>query len=189
MKKKQGTVIPLPDLLDESGQVISPYNRMGFLVRDTHREFRRILQMLIAQHGLSASRWSYMWALWHQDGLTQKDLADRVKLEGPTVGAAVRVLIRRGFLLRQRNPADRREWRIFLTSKSKRLKGELLAVVHRINTEALEDFDEQEAYQLAGHLMKLRQGLQRMRTRLEGERKVAQKKRSTPPRTPRRARA
>lgn len=163
--------ISLDDPIREDGERGTPYHLMAALVRDTHREFRRILHSKIAEFGLSASLWSYMWALWHGDGLTQKMLAAQVKLESPTVGAAVRVLERRGFLVRQQNPVDRREWRIYLTSKSKQLKRELLDVAEQVNREALSEFDEAEVYELWYKLIKLRQGLQQMRNRLKQKKK------------------
>lgn len=178
LTKAEARLLLADDPISEGGERGTPYHLTAALVRDTHREFRRILHAQIADHGLSASLWSYMWALWQCDGLTQTALAAQVKLEAATVGSAVRVLERRGFLVRQQNPADRREWRIYLTPKSKQLKARLLTVAERINREALKEFDEAEVYDLWRKLIRLRHGLQQTRTKLSQKKNAPMRKKA-----------
>jgi MarR family transcriptional regulator, organic hydroperoxide resistance regulator len=109
----------------------------GYLVRDAHRAFQRLLERRIAAYGVARGQWYFLRVLWNTDGLSQRELSARVGMMEPTTVIALRGMERAGLIRRVRGDDDRRKVRVFLTAKAKRLRNELLAVARGI-TEAAE---------------------------------------------------
>ena len=127
------------------GQAIPPSDdSVGYVVRDVHRAFSRSLQAKIAAHGVSMGQWFFLRALWDEDGLTQRELSQRVGMMEPTTVTALNSMERRGLVERVRNPHDRRKVNIYLTPKGRSLREVLLpcaAEVSDLATRGIEPAD------------------------------------------------
>lgn len=110
----------------------------GYLVRDAHRAFQRLLERRIAPYGVTRGQWYFLRVLWTHDGLSQRELSARVGMMEPTTVIALRSMEKAGLIQRQRSDEDRRKVRVLLTAKAKRLRNELLAVARGI-TDASEE--------------------------------------------------
>jgi DNA-binding MarR family transcriptional regulator len=110
----------------------------GYLVRDAHRAFQRLLERRIAPYGVARGQWYFLRVLWITDGLSQRELSARVGMMEPTTVIALRTMERSGLIRRVRGDDDRRKVRVFLTAKAKRLRPELLAVARGITAAAEE---------------------------------------------------
>src|SRR6202043_1806446 len=108
----------------------------GYLVRDAHRAFQRLLERRIAAYGVSRGQWYFLRVLWNADGLSQRELSARVGMMEPTTVIALRSMDRSRLIRRVRGDDDRRKVRVFLTAKAKRLRNELLTVARGITEEA-----------------------------------------------------
>ena len=108
----------------------------GYLVRDAHRAFQRLLERRIAPYGVSRGQWYFLRVLWNADGLSQRELSMRVGMMEPTTVIALRSMEGSGLIRRVRGDDDRRKVRVFLTAKAKRLRNELLGVARGITAEA-----------------------------------------------------
>jgi MarR family transcriptional regulator, organic hydroperoxide resistance regulator len=109
----------------------------GYLVRDAHRAFQRLLERRIAAYGVTRGQWYFLRVLWIADGLSQRELSVLVGMMEPTTVIALRSMEQSGLIRRVRGEDDRRKVRVFLTAKAKRLRNELLNVARSI-TEAAE---------------------------------------------------
>lgn len=116
---------------------------VGYMVRDLHRAFSRALQHKIAAHGVSMGQWFFLRALWEEDGLTQRELSQRVGMMEPTTVTALNSMERRGLVERVRNPHDRRKVNIYLTPKGRNLRPVLLPFADEINGLAARGVDAQ----------------------------------------------
>jgi MarR family transcriptional regulator, organic hydroperoxide resistance regulator len=108
----------------------------GYLVRDAHRAFQRLLERRIAAYGVTRGQWYFLRVLWTADGLSQRELSARVGMMEPTTVIALRGMEGSGLIRRIRGDDDRRKVRVFLTAKAKRLRNELLTVARGITEEA-----------------------------------------------------
>ena len=109
---------------------------VGYLVRDVHRSLARTLQSRIASHGVSIGQWFFLRALWDEDGLTQRELSQRVGMMEPTTVTALNGMERRGLVERVRNTHDRRKVNIYLTPKGRALRDVLLPCSVEVSREA-----------------------------------------------------
>jgi DNA-binding MarR family transcriptional regulator len=108
----------------------------GYLVRDAHRAFQRLLERRIATYGVTRGQWYFLRVLWTADGLSQRELSARVGMMEPTTAVALRSMERSRLIRRLRAEDDRRKVRVFLTAKAKRLRNELLMVARGITADA-----------------------------------------------------
>jgi MarR family transcriptional regulator, organic hydroperoxide resistance regulator len=113
-----------------------PHLSSGYLVRDAHRAFQRLLERRIAAYGVTRGQWYFLRVLWITDGLSQRALSARVGMMEPTTVIALRSMEKSWLIRRVRGNDDRRKVLVFLTAKAKRLRGELLAVAWTITAEA-----------------------------------------------------
>ena len=60
--------------------------------------------------------------LAHRDGLSQKEIAERLRIKPPTVNVTVQRLEKAGFLYRKADEKDQRISRIYLTEKGQKAK-------------------------------------------------------------------
>lgn len=120
---------------------------VGYQIRSTHRLVQRALQMRIEPHGVTLGMWYFLRVLWNEDGLTQRELSQRIGTMEPTAMSAIQAMEKSGFVRRQRNPDDRRKINVYLTKKGRDLERRLLPAgieVVRVATKTLaaQDIDQ-----------------------------------------------
>ena len=113
-----------------------PSESSGYLVRDAHRAFQRLLERRIAAYGVTRGQWYFLRVLWNEDGLTQRELSARVGMMEPTTVIALRSMEKSGLIRRLRSTDDKRRSHVWLTTKARRMRNELLAVARGITEEA-----------------------------------------------------
>ncbi|WP_353859253.1 MarR family winged helix-turn-helix transcriptional regulator [Azospirillum formosense] len=113
-------------------------------VREAHRALTRALQVRIVDHGVSMGQWYFLRALWDEDGLTQRELSQRVGMMEPTTVTALNNLERCDLVQRVRNPHDRRKVNIYLTPKGKALRAEILPCAEEIEESATQGISSDE---------------------------------------------
>jgi MarR family transcriptional regulator, organic hydroperoxide resistance regulator len=121
-----------------------PIESAGYLVRDAHRAFQRLLEKRIAAHGISRGQWYFLRVLWTQDGLSQRELSARVGMMEPTTVIALRSMEKAGLIRRSRSSDDKRVTNVWLTAKAKRMRAEMLALARGINEEACQGVSREE---------------------------------------------
>jgi DNA-binding MarR family transcriptional regulator len=107
----------------------------GYLVRDAHRAFQRLLGKRIAAHGITRGQWYFLRVLWSEDGLSQRELSARVGMMEPTTVIALRSMEKAGLIRRVRDTDDKRRTLVWLTAKAKRMRGPMLALARGITDE------------------------------------------------------
>ena len=140
-------------------EILPPSRSVGYLVRQTHRAFTRALQARIAPHGVSIGMWYFLRVLWQEDGISQRELSQRVGMMEPTTASALNNMERKGFVRRLRNRTDRRVVNVFLTERGCALRRELLPLAADVNDIAVRGLSVDELGRLRALLGKLQSGL------------------------------
>src|SRR5690606_23650610 len=119
-----------------------PNNSIGYLARIVFRSFSRLLERGTLTHNVSAGQWRFLRQLWREDGITQRELSERVGMREPTTVVALKGLEKAGFITRRKTEDDRRKTFIFLTPHAKKLELTLApmnAEIHEIATRGMTD--------------------------------------------------
>ncbi|MBS0576110.1 MAG: MarR family transcriptional regulator [Proteobacteria bacterium] len=92
--------------------------RLGFLIGDVTRLYRREFDRRSADLGLTRGQWRALRRLARFEGMTQVELAADLELAPIAVGRVLDRLEKAGFVERRPDPKDRRCWRLYLTPGS-----------------------------------------------------------------------
>ncbi|MBI1203856.1 MAG: MarR family transcriptional regulator [Rhodopseudomonas sp.] len=94
----------------------SDRQRFGFIFSVLARRWRRLLDTRLAAVGLTDATWTPLIHLFELgDGISQKDLAARVGLDGSSLVRLLDILTERGLVARRVSDSDRRANLIYLT--------------------------------------------------------------------------
>lgn len=116
----------------------------GYLANHMARLFAQGLQERIKELGLSTGQFPALLALWAEDGLTQKDLVQRLDVEQATIANTLSRMERDGLVIRRRHPDDGRAQQICLTEKAKALERPAIKAAQAQNKKALSNLTEKE---------------------------------------------
>jgi DNA-binding MarR family transcriptional regulator len=120
----------------------NPENSIGYLARIVFRSFSRLLERGTLTHDVSAGQWRFLRQLWREDGITQRELSERVGMREPTTVVALKGLEKAGFNTRKKTDDDRRKTFIYLTPHAKKLElilAPMNAEVHEVATRGMSD--------------------------------------------------
>ena len=134
---------------------------VGFVVREVWRLFARCLQPRIAREGVSIGMWFVLRMLWDEDGMTQRELGERVGINGPTMVTALNSMERAGLVKRVHNQADRRKINVFLTKRGRKLKSTLWPMAAEILALGLSGLTRRQVQSLNKMLAQVRLNLER----------------------------
>src|SRR5437764_4974696 len=119
-----------------------PANSIGYLTRIAFRLFSRTLERRTLPKGVSSGQWPFLRALWNEEGLTQRELSRRVRMQEPTTFTALNSMVSAGLVRREPSTEDRRKIHIFLTPRARMMRAELLIDVAEVNAIAGEGIDK-----------------------------------------------
>lgn len=121
-----------------------PEDTVGFLIWDANRAMNRTFSERIARHGVTLGLWPFLRALWETDGLTQRELSEKVRMKGPTTVAALNKLEDKGLVRREGNKTDARKINVFLTPEGRKVYRKVIPEVEAVNRLCLSDLSEGE---------------------------------------------
>jgi len=87
----------------------------------------RALQERAGGAGFAPGQLPVLIELWNGDGLTQRELLDRLDIEQATMANTLSRMERDGLVARRPHPRDRRAQQVFLTAKGKALRETAIA--------------------------------------------------------------
>lgn len=77
--------------------------------------------------GFAPGQFPVLLELWNGDGVTQRDLLDRLDIEQATMANTLSRMERDGLISRRRHPKDKRAQLVFLTARGKALQETAMA--------------------------------------------------------------
>ncbi len=109
----------------------------GYLVNLMGRRFAMALQEELQPLGLSVGQFPALLVLWEEEGLTQRDLVERLQIEQATMANTLARMERDGLVLRKKDAADGRMQRIFLTQQARDLQAQAVGAAEGVNEKML----------------------------------------------------
>ena len=121
------------------------------------RQWRRLVEEQLAASGLTDATWTPLIHLraWG-DGVTQKELAERVGLDSSSLVRLLDILEGKSLVERRADPADRRSKRIFLTTEGHAAVDSIRATMLQAELSMLQDLSDDEVEAMLGGVNKIR---------------------------------
>lgn len=140
---------------EENTIVLPPYVIPGAMVAIAARLLQQSLAQAQQHLGIAPAQFRILYQLWLEDGLTQKDLVERLNIEQSTMGNTLSRMERDGLIERKPHPYDGRAQLLCLTKRAQDLKDPAIENAKRVNESALSAFAEDEKEQFTALMQKL----------------------------------
>lgn len=124
------------------------FRALGNAVRTIRARLDRTLQ----HSGLRLGQYQVLRHLWDEDGLTPREIADRLDVEMPTVTRTVQRMVRDGLVQRRAHPDDARSVRIYLTKRGVELQTALTRIIAEQTEHALRGLSPHDRAAIAATL-------------------------------------
>jgi len=113
--------------------------RFGLQIGQVSRKWRTRLNARLKHTGLSEARWIALLRLSLLGPIAQRDLADQIGIQGPTLVRLLDALERQGLIARKSGDGDRRVKRIHLTRKAQPTLRKITTISNQLRAELLAD--------------------------------------------------
>lgn len=124
------------------------YEKHRFAMELAHvsRAWRAELDRRLVSAGLSQARWMVLLHLIRNDGQppTQRELADLIGIESPTLARTLDALEGLGMVQRQPCEVDRRIKRVLLTGEAREVAIEIEEIAKQLRSEIFEGIPDQD---------------------------------------------
>jgi len=138
--------------------------RVGFLLAMTKGGAESICTSTLEPLGLHIRQYGLLTVLATEGPLSQQELAEWVRTDRTTMVALIDSLEGRGFVRRERNPADRRAYLLQLTAEGRRAQKRGSVLMKNAEDEILRSLSARERAQLIELLGKLAVDIGRLPT-------------------------
>ena len=102
--------------------------------------FSRSLLSRASELGFSPGQFPVLIELWNEDGLTQREILDRLEIEQATLANTLARMERDGLIRREPHPRDKRAVRNFLTDKSRTIETDAMAAAEEADQALFKGF-------------------------------------------------
>jgi len=128
---------------------------VGFIVYRTALRLKSALHRTFKDQGfdITPEQWGILRVLWEDEGLSQREIGDRLFKDKPNVTRMLDALERKKLIFRQ--PTDRRRYSIFLTKEGKKLQEKLLPIVLEVQEKAINALTKNDLKTLQNLLNKI----------------------------------
>ncbi|MGB6626887.1 MAG: MarR family winged helix-turn-helix transcriptional regulator [Nitrososphaeraceae archaeon] len=141
-------------------QIYDFENSIGFIVNRSAKTFVKALDTELRERvGVTFGQWKVIVMLVNENGSTQKEIADRLGLEGPTLIPIIDKMEEERLVIRKVDPADRRNNRIYRTEKADGLWDGMIECALKIREVSLRGIPEQDINVMRKVLEKISQNL------------------------------
>lgn len=137
-------------------------DKTGYLLNTSARLLKWEFNHKLKDYGLTTTQWAIIKDLHEQqlrntesDNLTPAAIANRLRLDRPTISGVLDRLAEQKFVSRSPNPTDRRSQIIHLTNKASELVFQLNKLSIEVMETALIDFSEAEHFQFKNFLTRI----------------------------------
>jgi MarR family transcriptional regulator, transcriptional regulator for hemolysin len=120
-------------------------NSLGYVVYSASKAFQKAFDLELRNKiGITITQSNVIFALYMHSGLAQRELADKIGIESPTLVPIIDKMEEDGYVERKLDSEDRRIKRIYATPKTDSLWDSIMECALRIRKVSLKNVSEQE---------------------------------------------
>jgi len=129
---------------------------VGFMTNRVSNKLKRYVGIELEEYGITAEQWVIAYTVYQPKQLNQKELAEELDKDPVTVARMIDILVRKGFVNREKSKDDKRAYVVTLTESGKKLVNDLKYVLtHGLYRRATEGMSKEihESYLEALNIM------------------------------------
>ncbi|WP_240940983.1 MarR family transcriptional regulator [Paenibacillus sp. HB172176] len=125
----------------------------GFLMGVTYRKMSTMFMQKLKPFKVTSEQWIVLYCISQRNGIIQKDIAERVGKDRPTVTRILDVLADKGLVSKKADEADRRSFLVYATAEGRQLIEQTIELEHLSIEEATAGISPEE-YDLLVRLLR-----------------------------------
>ena len=135
-------------------------NSFGFVIYSASKMMQKAFDLeLRNKTGINLVQSKVIFALNMQSGPTQRELADKIGVESPTLVPIIDKMEQDGYVKRKLDSKDRRIKRIYSTAKADSMWDSMMECAAQIRKTAIQDLSESEIKSALGVVKKMTENL------------------------------
>ncbi|MCM3039395.1 MarR family transcriptional regulator [Paenibacillus motobuensis] len=99
---------------------------IGVNVQRAALKLNNYYQKVVNPFDITVDQWEILVILWEKEGITQKEIAERLLKDQTNIARMLFKLEKKGFIYRVVHETDRRSLRVYLTPKGREVKDDIL---------------------------------------------------------------
>ena len=128
---------------------------IGKYIGEIHRSSCIYFSKKFKRFGIGAGQYLFLLNLYKHDGITQEELAQKVKLDKGTTARAIKKLEDQGYVKRVKKENDKRAYKLEVTEKAEQIKKDVYVIMNEWENEVRKCLANEESQELANLLNKL----------------------------------
>jgi len=119
---------------------------MGYVIGRTVQSVKNLIfrEFKAKNFNITPEQWAVMSYLHKEDGLYQKQIADFLFKDKPTVTRILDILEKRNLIIRISDEKDRRKFKIYLTQDGKDTVNQLMPIAKEVQLKIKENIQQEE---------------------------------------------
>jgi DNA-binding MarR family transcriptional regulator len=156
---------------------------IGLLIGAMRRRIKQLTATVAKEHRLSPQQFWILIAIARGEPLSLRQLAEERRMDGPTACRVVDALVKRGLVLSEADPGDRRRTRLALTRPGGLLASRLLPIADDIRDTVESPLSTREREAVVSGLRKMLSNLDRQVERAAARTAAVPRQSPAPPRS------
>lgn len=117
---------------------------LGFQLNKTNTKLKQELGQQLRPYDITPEQWATLNCLWECEGITPKDIADRICKDKPNTNRILEKLEAKALIERRAHPDDKRAYQVFLTEEGRALRLVLIPLVEALLSRVLEGLTQEQ---------------------------------------------
>ena len=135
---------------------------VNFALTRAQNTVNQYFKTCLAPHGVTPGQYGILKCLWDENGLTVKQIAERMYLDSSTITGLLDRMEQKVLSKQCPDPSDRRALSVVLTPEGERLEGPVSEAIARANQAVLKDVGDAEAQKLMQLLFDVAAGVRQV---------------------------
>jgi DNA-binding MarR family transcriptional regulator len=132
----------VPD--DNSCKYIGKNECIGRDISHLFRSINIYLSNELEAYGLGSGQFPFFMRLLHHDGVSQESLANMLRYDRATITRSLNKLEDQGYVIRKRDPNDKRAYCVYLTEEGRKMGPILMEIGANLNNVLLQGFSDDD---------------------------------------------
>ncbi|MFE5320782.1 MarR family winged helix-turn-helix transcriptional regulator [Paenibacillus sp. NPDC056579] len=117
---------------------------IGVNVQRAALRLNNYYQKVVNPFNITVDQWEILVVLWEKEGITQKELAERLHKDQTNVARMLFKLEKKRFIYRETHETDRRSLRVYLTPEGRDMKEQIIAPSFEAYKNTIKNLTEEE---------------------------------------------
>lgn len=136
---------------------------IGRLISAVFRHLKVLIEHELDGYQMNTGQIHFFMEIYKHPGMTQEELSHHLLVDKATTAKAIKKLLGEGYVLRKRDDADKRAYRLYVTESGKALFPELHNVLRHTSSILSDGFTETEFDQVVSYLDRMLDNMEKYR--------------------------